>query len=47
MLGLKSFAAALRTLAGIEVIHMIKKGQMDASGQPMQMPAGQFYSLAA
>jgi len=29
MLGLKSFEAAEKTLCGIEMLHMIKKGQVE------------------
>jgi putative transposase len=48
MLGFKSFDAAQRTLAGIELMHMIKKKQMmrDA-GDEGRRAAEQFYSLAA
>jgi putative transposase len=47
MLGFKSFATACCTLRGIELMHMIKKGQM-LDGNGMKLPAaGQFYSLAA
>jgi putative transposase len=46
MLGFQSFASAETTLAGIEVMHMLKKGQMRAAaGAPT--PAQQFYALAA
>ena len=44
MLGFKSFWSAAITLAGIELMHMIRKGQLKASGQ--SRPAQQFYSLA-
>ena len=47
MLGFKSFWAAQSTLAGIEVMHMIKKGQLQSDGGEEQTPAEQFYSLAA
>lgn len=47
MLGFKSFNAARRTLAGVELMHMIKKGQMVAAGGQKLSAAGQFYSLAA
>jgi putative transposase len=47
MLGFKTFDSARRTLRGIELMHMIKKGQM-ISGDGMKLSAaGQFYSLAA
>lgn len=45
MLGFKSFWSAAKTLAGIEVMHMIRKGQMIVSGGDVT-PADQFYSLA-
>ncbi len=47
MLGFKSFNAARRTLAGVELMHMIQKGQMVAAGGQKLSAAGQFYSLAA
>jgi putative transposase len=48
MLGFKSVETAQRTLAGIELMHMIKKQQMImAEGTRGQTPAQQFYSLAA
>ena len=46
MLGFKSFRCARIILGGIEVMHMIVKGQMKDSGIA-QSPAQQFYSLAA
>ena len=46
MLGFKSFWSARIIIAGIEIMHMIRKGQMDyPAGQPMSA-AQQFYSLA-
>jgi transposase-like protein len=48
MLEFKSRETALRTLAGIEVMPMIKKGPMVTQEGPQgQTPAQQFYSLAA
>ena len=44
MLGLKSFWSAAITIAGIEIMHMIRKGQMHMTGK--LRPAQQFYSLA-
>ena len=44
MLGFKSFWSAAVTLAGIEIMHMIRKGQLPLTGQ--LCPAQQFYSLA-
>jgi putative transposase len=46
-LGFKACWTAQRTLAGIEVMHMIKKGQLLREGEPVHTPADQFYSLAA
>ena len=43
-LGFKSFWSAAITLAGIELMHMIRKGQLSAAGK--LRPAQQFYSLA-
>jgi putative transposase len=45
MLGFKSFWSATVTLAGIEIMHMIRKGQM-SSPQIHLTAAQQFYSLA-
>jgi putative transposase len=47
MLGLKSFRSAQITLQGIELMHMIKKGQMASDNNQNLSAAGQFYSLAA
>ena len=44
MLGFKSFRSAAVTLAGIELMHMIRKGQLQTTGEVC--PARQFYSLA-
>jgi putative transposase len=44
MLGFKSFWPAAAPLAGIELMHMIRKGQMKATGR--LRPAQQFYALA-
>ncbi len=46
MLGFQSFWAAQNTLAGIEVLPMIRKGQLQRDGEEEQTPAEQFYSLA-
>ena len=46
MLGFKSFQSAKNVLAGIELMHMIRKGQLmmeDADGLSF---ANQFYALA-
>ena len=44
-LGFKSFRSAAATLAGVELMHMIRKGQLLTTG--ISRPAQQFYSLAA
>ena len=44
MLGFKSSWSAATTLAGIELMHMIRKGQLICNGT--LTPAQQFYSLA-
>jgi putative transposase len=44
MLGFKSFWSAAVTLAGIEIMHMIRKGQLALASE--LCPARQFYSLA-
>uniref|UniRef100_UPI003BEECAC3 IS6 family transposase n=1 Tax=Burkholderia arboris TaxID=488730 RepID=UPI003BEECAC3 len=45
MMGFKDFRCARIVLGGIEVMHMIRKGQMKAT-RKNQTPAEQFYSLA-
>jgi putative transposase len=45
MLGFKSFRSAHVTLTGIELMHMIRKGQLRTKGK--LRPAEAFYSLAA
>ncbi len=47
MLGFKNLYAAQRTLAGMEIMAMIKKGQMKTSEGDEQSPDEQFYALAA
>ncbi len=47
MLGFKNLYAAQRTLAGIEVMAMIKKGQMKTLAGDRKTPAEMFYALAA
>jgi putative transposase len=45
MLGFKAFRSAAITIAdGIEIMHMIRKGQLQSPGK--LRPAQQFYSLA-
>lgn len=47
MLGFKSFWSARIVIAGIETMHMIRKGQMDCPAGSTASVANQFYSLAA
>jgi putative transposase len=48
MLGFKSFEAAQATLVGIELMHMLKKGQLVGEARTEGLtPAEQFYSLVA
>jgi len=46
MLGFKSFRSAAATLAGIELMHMIRKGQLRETTLDLS-PAEMFYALAA
>lgn len=46
MLNFKSFQAARSVLAGVELIHMIRKGQFAATGAAGTSFAEQFYALA-
>jgi putative transposase len=46
MLGFKSFWAARCTIAGMEVMHALRKGQLMVT-DTRQTPAEQFYALAA
>jgi len=47
MLGFESFWAARCTIAGMEVMHAIRKGQMVTTGNVPQTPTEQFSALAA
>lgn len=47
MLGFKNFHSAQKTLAGIELMKMLKKGQMRKGERGLLSPVEQFYSLAA
>ena len=47
MLGFHAFRSARITLQGIELMHMIKKGQMVAAGGQNLSAAAQFYALAS
>jgi len=46
MLGFKSFRAAANVLAGVELMHMIRKGQFVIDGTAPMSFADQFYALA-
>ena len=46
MMGFKLFWSARIIIAGIETIHIIKKGQMDCPRGSTMSAAQQFYSLA-
>ena len=46
ILGFKSFWSARTIIAGIETMHMIRKGQMDCPAGKTMSAANQFYSLA-
>ena len=47
MLGFKSFWAARSTITGIEVMHAMRKGQLDTTKTVARTPVEQFYALAA
>ncbi len=47
MLGFKSFRRAQTLLAGIELLHMIRKGQYQHPAGDEMSPAEQFYLLVA
>ncbi len=47
MLGFKSCDAAQWTLAGIELMHMLRKGQLEGGVEQGRMPAAQFYAPVA
>jgi putative transposase len=47
MLGFKSFRSAWITLQGIELMHLIKKGQRVSGHSQNLSAAAQFYSWAA
>jgi len=46
MMGFKSFWSAARLIAGIELMHMIKKGQLRCSTDLVVSNADRFYRLA-
>ena len=45
MMGFKSFEAAQSTLAGIELMHMIRKGQLEGDEFDGLTAAEQFYAM--
>jgi transposase-like protein len=45
MLGFKTFRCARILIAGIEVMHMIRKSQLANIKDPASSPANQLYSL--
>ena len=47
MLGFNTFRSARITLQGIELMHMIKKGQMVSANEQNLSAAEQFYALAS
>jgi len=47
MMGFKSFWSAAKIIAGIETMHMVKKGQLGCPGGLAFTAADYFYSLAA
>ena len=47
MLGFKSFTSAKKTIVGIELAHMLRKGQARPEFAGKLTPAQQFYKLAA
>jgi transposase-like protein len=47
MMGFKSFESARKIITGVEVMHMIKKGQLGCSTGLVVSDADRFYSLAA
>jgi len=47
MLGFKAFDAAQSTLTGIELMHMLRKGQLEEGVEQGLTTAEQFYALAA
>jgi len=47
MLGFKNFHSAQKTLAGMELVSMLRKGQMKKNGSSLLSAVEQFYALAA
>jgi hypothetical protein len=46
MLGFKSMRCARILLAGVEMMHMIRKGQLPSPDRPVMFAAEQFYLSA-
>ena len=46
ILGFKEFHCAAKLIAGIETMHMVRKGQLHCPMGKVTSAAGQFYSLA-
>jgi transposase-like protein len=46
MLGFKAFRCARILIAGIELMHMIKKGQLECAEGQVSPAGSKFYSLA-
>ena len=46
MLGFKNFRCASIVIAGIEIMHMIRKGQLGSIKERTSSAANRFYSLA-
>src|SRR5262245_46379563 len=46
-LGFKSFWAACCTIAGVEMMHALRKGQLTGTDNTPQTPAEQYYAVAA
>ena len=46
MLGFKTFRCASIVIAGIEIMHMIRKGQLGSIKERASSAANRFYSLA-
>jgi putative transposase len=46
MLGFQSFVSAQATLVGIELMHMLRKGDMEGNALEGRTPAGQCYAMA-
>jgi putative transposase len=46
LLGFESFGAVQRTLAGIALMHILQKGQLERGTEQHHTPAEQFYSPA-